>query len=85
MSYLAEGAVLDIAPQTFGGTGIFAIPHFARFYRHVLIEQGFPHHGAVAFGRVGGVLFDALKLIGVDFVGTPQPPAQPYPGENPFT
>jgi len=85
MSYLAEGEVLDIDPQTFGSTGIFAIPHFVRFYRHVLLEQGFPHHGAVAFDRVGGVLFDALDLAGVEMVGTPQPPALPYPTENPFT
>ena len=24
-----------------------------RFYRHVLIEKNFPHHGAVAFGKHG--------------------------------
>ncbi len=84
VSYVAEGNVLDINPESFGGIGIFAIPNFARFYRHVLIAKGFPHHGAVAFEKVGKVLFDAVKLLGVCDINAPLPPNVRYCGENFF-
>ncbi|MCD4824976.1 MAG: fucose isomerase [Phycisphaerae bacterium] len=83
-SYVAQGNVLDIDPQSFGAIGVFAIPDFARFYRHVLIEKHFPHHGAVAFKQCGKALFDAIKLFGIDDINTPLPDGMPYPGENPF-
>ncbi|MDR1935709.1 MAG: fucose isomerase [Candidatus Accumulibacter sp.] len=83
-SYIAEGEILDAPPQTFGGAGIFAIPGFARFYRHILIGNGYPHHGAVAFKKAGSVLFEAVKLLGVDNIGVPLPDSLPYPGENLF-
>jgi L-fucose isomerase-like protein len=84
VSYVCEGEILDIDPQSFGGIGIFAIPEFARFYRHVLIGKRFPHHGAVAFGKCGKALFDAVKLLGVDDINVPLPKSMWYPGENPF-
>ena len=83
-AYISQGQILDVDPCTFGGTGVFAIPDFARFYRHVLIEGAFPHHGAIAFGHAGKVLFDAIKLLGVDNIATPLPAAVPYPLENRF-
>ncbi len=83
-SYVAEGEVLDIDPKSFGSIGIFAIPEMARFYRHVLIQQRFPHHGAVAFAPVGKALYSILRLLGVDNVCTNQPRNLPYPTENPF-
>ena len=46
-AYVAEGKVLPVDPCSFGSIGVFAIPEMKRFYRHVLIEGGFPHHGAV--------------------------------------
>jgi len=84
VSYVAEGHVLDIDPRTFGGTGIFAIPNFARFYRHVVIGKRFPHHGSVAFKHCGKTLFDAVKLLGVDDINVPLPRSMLYEGENPF-
>ena len=36
-----------------------------RFYRHVLIEKNFPHHGAVAFGNFGKTLYEVFKYVGV--------------------
>ena len=51
-AYIAQGEVLPVATQSFGGIGIFAIPEMGRFYRHVLIEKNYPHHGAVAFGHL---------------------------------
>ena len=63
-SYVAEGEVLDIDPQSFGGIGVFAIKEMGRFYRHVLIEKRFPHHTAVAFAPVGKTLFAAAADAG---------------------
>lgn len=83
-SYAAEGSILDIDPRSFGGIGVFAIPDFARFYRHVLIGKSFPHHGAVAFDRCGKALFDAVRLMGVCDISAPLPAGTLYPGENPF-
>lgn len=84
VSYIADGNILDLDPQSFGGIGVFAIPDFARFYRHVLIGKNFPHHGAVAFAKCGKVLFDAVRLLGIEDVNTPLPAGTLYPGENPF-
>ena len=52
-SYIADGEILPVETQSFGGIGVFGIPEMARFYRHVLIEDGYPHHGAVAFKLFG--------------------------------
>ena len=84
LSYIAEGAFLDVDPCTFGGTGVLAIPGFARFYRHVMISGCYPHHGAFGFAKVGKTLFEAVKMLGVDEIGVPLPSTTLYPGENPF-
>ena len=85
-AYMAEGEVLPVATKSFGGIGVFAIPEMGRFYRHVLVEKGFPHHGAVAFGHFGKELFEVFKYIGVpvDEIGYNQPAGVKYPTENPF-
>lgn len=84
VSYVCEGSILDIDPGSFGSIGIFAIPDFARFYRHVLINKRFPHHGAVAFEHCGKVLFDALYMLGVSDINVPLKRSMLYSGENPF-
>jgi len=68
-SYIAEGEVLPVATQSFGGIGVFAIHEMGRFYRHVLIQKPFPHHGAVAFGHHGKTLFEVFKFLGVKDTG----------------
>ncbi|MBP5248374.1 MAG: L-fucose/L-arabinose isomerase family protein [Lachnospiraceae bacterium] len=85
-AYVAEGEVLPVATRSFGGIGVFAISEMGRFYRHVLIEKGYPHHGAVAFGHYGKTLFEVFKMIGVDVdeIGYNQPASLPYKTENPF-
>ena len=65
-AYIAHGEVLPVATRSFGSIGIFAIPEMGRFYRHVLIEKNFPHHGAVAFGHYGKALYEVFKYIGVE-------------------
>jgi len=81
-AYVAQGDFLDIDPQTFGATGTAYIPGFRRFYRHVLLSR-FHHHAAVAFNHCGDVLFDAMKLLGVEHIYTPIDKPL-YDGENPF-
>ena len=83
-SYVAEGEVLPVPTGSFGGIGIFAIPEMGRFYRHVLIEKHYPHHGAVAFRHCGAALFEVMKYLGVGDIAYNQPGSLPYPGENPF-
>lgn len=85
-AYIAQGEVLPVATRSFGSTGIFAIPQMNRFYRHVLIEKNFPHHGAVAFGHYGKAIYEVFKYIGVEAeeIGFNQPAGMRYPTENPF-
>ena len=85
-AYVAQGEVLPVATRSFGSIGVFAIPEMGRFYRHVLIEKGFPHHGAVAFGHYGKALFEVFKYIGVpvEEIGYNQPAGVRYPTENPW-
>ncbi len=85
-AYIAQGEVLPVATRSFGAIGIFAIPEMNRFYRHVLIEKNFPHHGAVAFGHYGKAIYEVFKYIGVDVeeIGFNQPNGMLYKTENPF-
>ena len=83
-SYIAQGEILPVATQSFGGIAIFAIHEMGRFYRHVLIQKRYPHHGAVAFGHHGKALFEVFKFLGVQDIAYNQPKSQPYPTENPF-
>ena len=85
-AYIAHGEVLPVATKSFGAIGIFAIPEMGRFYRHVLIEGNYPHHGAVAFGHYGKALYEVFKYLGVDVdeIGYNQPAGVRYPTENPF-
>ena len=83
-AYIAEGEVLPVSPQSFGGIGVFAIKEMNRFYRHVLIADGYPHHGAVAFGKNGKALFSIMKMLGIENVKFNQPKGMLYKDENPF-
>ena len=85
-AYIAQGEVLPVATRSFGSIGVFAIPEMGRFYRHVLIEKNYPHHGAVAFGNYGKALFEVFKYICVDVeeIGYNQPKSVRYKTENPF-
>lgn len=85
-AYVAQGEVLPVATQSFGGIGVFAIKEMGRFYRHVLIEKNYPHHGAVAFGHYGKSLYEVFKYIGVPItdIDYNRPAYLPYVTENPF-
>ena len=83
-AYIAQGEVLPVATRSFGGIGVFAIHDMGRFYRHVLIQKRYPHHGAVAFGHHGKALFEVFKYLGVTDIAYNRPAGLPYPTENPF-
>ncbi len=83
-AYVAEGEVLPVPTCSFGGIGVFAIPEMGRFYRHVLVEKNYPHHGAVVFGHFGKDLFNTFRYLGVTDVAFNQPKGMLYPSENPF-
>ncbi|MEM1486385.1 fucose isomerase [Oscillospiraceae bacterium PP1C4] len=84
-AYIAEGEVLPVATRSSGGIGIFAIPEMGRFYRHVLIEKNYPHHGAVAFDHVGEALFTLFRYLGIPDIAFNQPKGMLYTSENPFS
>lgn len=83
-AYVAEGEVLPVATRSFGAIGVFAIPEMGRFYRHVLIEGRFPHHGAVAFGHFGKAITNVFNYLGVNEIGFNRPKGVLYKTENPF-
>ncbi len=85
-AYVAEGEVLPVATRSFGSIGVFAIKEMGRFYRYVLIEKNYPHHGAVAFGHYGKSLYGLFKLLGVEYneIDYNRTESQRYDSENPF-
>ena len=85
-AYVAEGEVLNVPTDSFGSIGVFAIPEMGRFYRHVLIQKNYPHHGAVAFGHFGKTMYEVFKYIGVpiDEIDFNRDANDRYPTENPF-
>jgi len=83
-SYIAQGEVLPVKTRSFGGIGVFAIPEMGRFYRHVLIQKRYPHHGAVAFAHCGKTLFEVFKYFGITDIAYNQPRGILYPSENPM-
>jgi L-fucose isomerase-like protein len=83
-SYIAQGEVLPVATRSFGGIGIIAVPEMGRFYRHVLLEKRFPHHGAVAFSHCGKSIFEVMKYFGIEDISYNHPSSIPYPTENPW-
>lgn len=85
-AYIAQGEILPVATKSFGAIGVFAIEEMGRFYRHVLIEKNYPHHGAVAFGKWGKTLFEVFKYIGVpvEEINYNHPKNVRYITENPW-
>ena len=83
-AYVANGEVLNVNPKSFGAIGVFAVKEMGRFYRHILIEKGFPHHTAIAFSHAGKTLFAAGRMLGVSDLFFNYPSGVYYPTENPF-
>lgn len=83
-SYMAQGEVLPVDARSFGTIGVFGISDMLRFYRNVLVEKHYPHHCAVAFGKLGSALFEAVKMLGVTDIEYNRSKGNLYTCENPF-
>lgn len=85
-AYVVQGKVLPVATKSFGSTGVFAIREMARFYRYVLIDKNYPHHGAVVFGHYGKSIYEVFKYLGLPAqeIDYNRPKGQLYEGECPF-
>ncbi len=85
-AYVAQGEVLPVSPHSFGSIGIFAVREMGRFYRYGLLENHFPHHGAVAFGQYGKAMYEIFRYLGLkpEDISYNRPRGERYPGENPF-
>lgn len=84
-SYIAQGEILPVKTGSFGGIAVFAIPEMGRFYRNVLLEKRYPHHGAVAFNHCGKALYEVFRYLGIEDIAYNQPASVPYPRENPWS
>ena len=84
LAYIAEGEILPVPTRSFGSIGIFAIREMSRFYRHVLLEKSYPHHGAVAFGHYAKTIYEVFRYLGIQDISYNQPSGTLYPTENPW-
>lgn len=82
MAYVAQGQILPVDMETYGGYGIIAVPEMGRFIRNVVLEKHYPNHAAVLFGHYGKELIGVLKQMGITDIQYNHPKNQPYKGEN---
>ncbi len=85
-AYVAQGEILPVATRSYGSIGICAIKGMGRFYRHVLVEKHFPHHGALAFGHYGQAIYEVFKYLGIGAgdIDYNRREGDCYKTENPF-
>ena len=85
-AYVAQGEILPVATRSYGSIGICAIKGMGRFYRHVLVEKHFPHHGAMAFGHYGQAIYEVFKYLGIGAgdIDYNRREGDCYKTENPF-
>jgi len=83
-AYAAQGEVLPARSHSFGSIGVIAIPEMERFYRNVMLEKHYPHHGALAQGHCGKALFEVFRYLGVKDIAYNHPKGLPYATENPW-
>lgn len=83
-AYVAQGQILPVSIETYGGWGVVAIPEMERFLRNVVIEKHFPNHAVIVFGHFGRELSNALKLLGIHEIYYNHPKGALYEGENLF-
>lgn len=83
-AYIAQGEVLPVATRSFGSIGVIGIPEMERFYRYELIQNNYPHHGAVAFEHIGNTLYELFTYLGITEIGYNRPKGDRYPTEKPF-
>ena len=83
-AYVAQGQMLPVQMDTYGGQGIVAVPEMERFFRYVILEKQFPNHCTVIFGHYGEQLLSILRQLGIKDIAYNHPANIPYIGENVF-
>ena len=83
-AYVAQGQILDVSMDTYGGHGIVAIPEMERFIRYVVLEKQFPNHCTVIFGHYGRELTAILQQLGIEEIDYNHPAYIPYLNESVF-
>lgn len=81
-AYVAQGQILPVSMETYGGYGIIAVPEMKRFFKNVILEEQFPNHCVVIFGHYGRELISILKQLGVTEIKYNHPRNIPYEREN---
>lgn len=84
-AYVAQGQILPVAMNTYGGQGVIAIPEMERFIRNVVLEKQYPNHCAVIFGHHAEKLVSVLKCLGITEIDYNHPRSIPYEAENVFS
>ena len=83
-AYVAEGQVLPVSIDTYGGRGVIAVPEMDRFYRNVLLGRHYPNHFALLSGHCGQQLMEILNQLGIKEIEYNHPADIPYSNENIF-
>ena len=81
-AYVAQGQILPVTMDTYGGQGIIAVPQMERFIRNVMIKKQFPNHCVVIFGHYGKILAAILRQLGVQEIDYNHPADIPYENET---
>lgn len=81
-AYVAQGQILPVEVDTYGGYAVIAVPEFERFFRNVIIDGNYPNHTTVVFGHHARALTDVAKYMGIERVDYNHPIDQPYKNEN---
>lgn len=84
-AYVAQGQILPVEMDTYGGRAVIAIPEMERFIRNVIIEKQFPNHCAVLFGHYAEELTAIMRQMGVTEIDYNHPKSVPYEKENMFS
>ena len=83
-AYVAQGQILPVSMDTYGGQGIIAVPEMERFIRNVVLEKQYPNHCAVIFGHYGRALTAILRQLGIEEIDYNHPESAPYVNESIF-
>lgn len=84
-AYVAQGQILPVTMDTYGGRAVIAVPEMERFFRNVVLEKQFPNHCAVIFGHYAKELFAVSRMLGIEEVYFNHPGNVLYEKENGFS
>lgn len=84
-AYVAQGQILPVEEDTYGGKAIIAIQEMERFIRNVVLEKQFPNHCVIVFGHYGEQLIAILHQLGIQEIDYNHPKDVPYISENLFS